>query len=64
MCSSDLILVTTKKGSKKDGFGIRYSGNFTWTNVAETLDMQRRYGQGHINTAAMKILKQSNFLNI
>ena len=45
-----VILVTTKKGSKKDGFGIRYSGNFTWTNVAETLDMQRRYGQGHINT--------------
>lgn len=44
-----VILVTTKKGSKKDGFGIRYSGNFTWTNVAETLDMQRRYGQGHIN---------------
>ena len=43
-----VILVTTKKGSKKDGFGIRYSGNFTWTKVAETLDMQERYGQGLI----------------
>ena len=43
-----VILVTTKKGSKKDGFGIRYSGNFTWTKVAETLDMQERYGQGQI----------------
>ena len=43
-----VILVTTKKGSKKDGFGVRYSGNFTWTSVAETLDMQRRYGQGQI----------------
>ncbi len=50
-----VILVTTKKGSKKDGFGVRYSGNFTWTKVAETLDMQERYGQGHIdsNTGAV-----------
>lgn len=45
-----VILITTKKGSKKDGFGIRYSGNFTWTAIGETLDMQRRYGQGHIDT--------------
>lgn len=44
-----VILVTTKKGSKKEGFGVRYSGNFTWSKVAETLDMQTRYGQGHIN---------------
>lgn len=41
-----VILITTKKGSKKDGFGVRYSGNFTWSQVAETLDMQDRYGQG------------------
>lgn len=41
-----VILITTKKGSKKDGFGVRYSGNFTWSQVAETLDMQNRYGQG------------------
>ena len=45
-----VILVTTKKGSKKDGFGVRYSGNFTWSQVAETLEMQDRYGQGHIVT--------------
>lgn len=45
-----VILVTTKKGSKKDGFGVRYNGNFTWSKVAETLDMQTRYGQGSINT--------------
>lgn len=43
-----VILVTTKKGSKKDGFGVRYSGNFTWSNVAETLEQQDRYGQGQI----------------
>ena len=44
-----VILVTTKKGSKKDGFGVRYNGNFTWSQVAETIDMQDRYGQGHID---------------
>lgn len=44
-----VILVTTKKGSKKDGFGIRYTGNFTWSSVAETLEQQERYGQGQIN---------------
>lgn len=43
-----VILVTTKKGSKKDGFGIRYTGNFTWSSVAETLEQQERYGQGQI----------------
>lgn len=41
-----VILVTTKKGTKKDGFGVNYNGNFTWSRVAETLEMQRRYGQG------------------
>ena len=34
-----VILITTKKGSKKEGFGVRYSGNFTWSTVAETLKM-------------------------
>lgn len=41
-----VILVTTKKGTKKDGFGVNYNGSFTWSRVAETLEMQRRYGQG------------------
>ena len=41
-----VILITTKKGTKKEGFGVRYSGNFTWSTVAETLKMQERYGQG------------------
>lgn len=41
-----VILVTTKKGSEKEGFGVRYSGNMTWSQVAETLDMQEKYGQG------------------
>lgn len=27
---------------------MRYSGNFTWSSVAETLEQQTRYGQGQI----------------
>lgn len=41
-----VILVTTKKGSRKDGFGIVYNGSFTWSQVSQTIDMQKRYGQG------------------
>ena len=41
-----VILVTTKKGSKKDGFGVNYSGTFTWTQVADQLERQELYGQG------------------
>ena len=26
-----VILVTTKRGSHKQGFGVSYSGNFTWS---------------------------------
>ena len=43
-----VILITTKKGSKKDGFGIRSSGNFNWTAIGETLDMQRRQAHAYI----------------
>lgn len=41
-----VILVTTKKGTKRDGFGVTYSGNLTWSQVAETINMQSKYGQG------------------
>ena len=44
-----VILITTKKGSKSKGFGVKYNGSFTWSKVAETIDMQDRYGQGHID---------------
>lgn len=42
-----VILITTKKGSKKDGFGVNYNGTFTWSIVGETLEMQKKYGQGN-----------------
>lgn len=41
-----VILVTTKKGSHKQGFGVTYNGNFTWSQAAETIEMQKTYGQG------------------
>lgn len=41
-----VILITTKKGTKSEGFGVSYSGSFTWTQTASTLDMQHKYGQG------------------
>lgn len=41
-----VILVTTKKGTRKDGFGVNYSGTLTWTQIADALDTQTRYGQG------------------
>ncbi len=41
-----VIVITTKKGTKSAGFGVNYSGSLTWTEVASTLDMQTKYGQG------------------
>lgn len=41
-----VILITTKKGGKQGGFGVSYSNSLTWTTVAESLDMQDKYGQG------------------
>lgn len=41
-----VILITTKSGSASKGFGVDYSSNLTWTQVASTLDMQMTYGQG------------------
>ena len=41
-----VILVTTKKGVNKSGFGISYNGNFTWSSVSQAIKMQNRFGQG------------------
>lgn len=41
-----VILVTTKKGANKSGFGVSYNGNFTWSSVSEAIKMQNRFGQG------------------
>lgn len=46
-----VILVTTKKGAKSEGqesknLGITYSGSFTWSQPAQTIKLQTKYGQG------------------
>ena len=41
-----MILVTTKKGANKSGFGVSYNGNFTWSSVSQAIKMQNRFGQG------------------
>ena len=41
-----VILVTTKKGGNKSGFGVSYNGNFTWSSVSQAIKMQNRFGQG------------------
>jgi TonB-linked SusC/RagA family outer membrane protein len=41
-----VILITTKRGAAAQGFGVNYNSTFTWTGVAETLNMQTTYGQG------------------
>ena len=41
-----VILVTTKKGAKQDGWGINYAGSFTWSQAAQTIKLQDKYGQG------------------
>lgn len=45
-----VILITTKRGVRGQGYGIRYNGTFTWTSVSETLKFQNRYGQGSRGT--------------
>ncbi len=41
-----VILVTTKKGARQEGLGITYSGSFTWSQPAQTIKLQDKYGQG------------------
>ena len=41
-----VILVTTKKGANKSGFGVSYNGNFTWSSVSQAIKIQNRFGQG------------------
>lgn len=55
-----VIYVTTKKGSHKQGFGVTYNGNFTWSKVAETIPMQKQYGQGSQGATVYKTDEEGN----
>ncbi len=39
-----VILVTSKKGAKKESVNVSYSGTFTWQNIAKKMDMARLNG--------------------
>ncbi|MGL5773209.1 MAG: SusC/RagA family TonB-linked outer membrane protein [Bacteroidales bacterium] len=41
-----VILVTTRKAKRQTGLGVDYSTHLTWSDIAETLETQDRYGQG------------------
>jgi iron complex outermembrane receptor protein len=44
--ANGVILITTKSGSKKKGFGIESSVSYTWENVAFLPEMQNEFGTG------------------
>ncbi len=41
-----VILVTTKRGTAKQGWGVSYSGSFTWSKAVGSIKMQNQFGQG------------------
>ncbi len=46
--SNGVIMITTKSGKKKKGFGIEYSSSFTFDKINTSLqDFQTTYGQGN-----------------
>lgn len=44
--ANGVILITTKTGSKKKGFGIESSVSYTWENVAYLPELQNEFGTG------------------
>ena len=47
-----VILITTKKGTKKDGIGVSLLSSFLFTNIALTPDFQNEYGAGAFDNFA------------
>ena len=41
-----VVMITTKKGTKKKGLGVSFNTNNTWESPMETPDFQDVYGQG------------------
>lgn len=46
--SNGVILITTKKGATKKGFGIDVNSSVTWDNVTNLIPVQTAYGGGSI----------------
>ncbi len=53
-----VIIVTTKRGSKKDGLGVDFSATYTVNKVAETLEMQNKYGRGNFGVAEHNLVNE------
>ena len=45
--ANGVILITTKKGSKKQGTQVSYDGSITFDQVANIPKLQNKYGQGY-----------------
>lgn len=45
--ANGVVLITTKKGSKKEGLGIELSTNYTSDQIAFVPDFQNKYGAGY-----------------
>jgi len=41
-----VVMITTKKGTKKKGLGVSFNTNNTWESPMETPEFQNTYGQG------------------
>ncbi len=44
--ANGVIMITTKKGTKRKGIGVEFSTGFAWDNVYIVPDFQNKYGQG------------------
>jgi len=42
-----VILITTKKGSKRKGIGVEYNSNFVFESLNNQTDLQKEYGSGN-----------------
>lgn len=49
--SNGVILVTTKKGTKRKGLGVDFSSSFQSDNFLNTFDFQKEYGHGDRGSA-------------
>lgn len=47
--SNGVVMITTKKGTKRKGIGVEYSSNFVFEKPVVEWDFQKEYGQGFAN---------------
>lgn len=61
--SSGVILITTKKGSKRKGLGVEVNSNATFESVIDYTDYQYKYGHGN-GGVAPTTQSQANGINL